>query len=402
MTVTAPPPPATSDPAAVPTSGSAAVSPTARGLWRGARGAVALGVIVLAVAVVTALIVGGSGESGRLDPTDTTLSGGKALARLLAGQGVRVERVSTVEEVERLDGTESQLLVSGTWWLTSDEHRRLARTRADRLVVGADPALPTLAPGLETTGEASPRSREPACELPAAVRAGSAYMGGVTFRTPPGGAVGCYPGAEGVSLVRVFGSGAPTVTVVGDGAFMTNQRLAEDGNAALAVNLAGTKPVLIWLVPGDRPASAPGSGNASPGDLIPAGVVWALVQLLVAVLVVALWRGRRLGPVVVERLPVVVRAAETVEGRGRLYRARRARDRAAATLRAACAARLTPRLGLTGDATPEEIVAATALKSGQDAAWVRSVMYGPVPADDAALVALAGQLDTLERQVRES
>ena len=46
-------------------------------------------------------------------------------------------------------------------------------------------------------------------------------------------------------------------------------------------------------------------------------------------LLLALWRARRLGPVVAEPLPVVVRAAETVEGRARLYRRGGARGQAA-------------------------------------------------------------------------
>ena len=58
-------------------------------------------------------------------------------------------------------------------------------------------------------------------------------------------------------------------------------------------------------------------------------MTWIVWQLWLVVVLVALWKGRRLGPLVAEQLPVVVRASETVEGRGRLYRSRRARDRAA-------------------------------------------------------------------------
>ncbi|MDH2427852.1 DUF4350 domain-containing protein [Sphaerisporangium sp. TRM90804] len=373
-------------------------SPTAGSIWRGARGGVVIGVLVVVVAVLTALVTGTSTEGRRLDPADATLSGSKALAEILRQRGVRVERVTTVDDALRLDGPGAQLLVPNTVTLSSADAARLARTRADRLLVGPVIGLTTLAPGVAVRSQVAVRSREPACDLPAAARAGSAHIGGATFTAGAGG-VGCYPSDEGPSLVRT--TSGPTVTVLGNGAFMTNQRLPEDGNAALAINLAGARPVLIWLVPPERERPAPGSGRASAADLIPAGVPWAVAQLVVALLLVAFWRGRRLGPVVVERLPVVVRAAETVEGRGRLYRARRARDRAAAALRAASVARLTPRLGLAADATPQEIVAATALRTGQDPRWVGSVMYGPVPSDDAGLVALAGHLDTLERQARE-
>ncbi|MEU8271198.1 DUF4350 domain-containing protein [Sphaerisporangium sp. NPDC049002] len=376
---------------------STSTSATARSIWRGGRGMLLLGLIVVVVAGLTALVTGTSTEGRRLDPADATLTGGRALAEILGRRGVRVERVSTPGEVVRLDGPGTQLLVSSTSYLDDDDIATLAGTRADRLIVGTVHGLSTLAPGISASGQVAVRSREPRCDLPAAARAGSAFTGGASL-TVPAGSTGCYPGADGPTLVRT--SGPRVVTVVSDGAFMTNQRLAEDGNAALAINLAGARPVLIWLVP-DESLVVPGSGDAAAGDLVPAGVPWAVLQLGVALLVVACWRGRRLGPVVVERIPVVVRAAETVEGRGRLYRARRARDRASATLRAACAARLAPRLGLSGDATPNEIIAATALRTGQDAVWVRSVMYGPIPADDAGLVALAGHLDTLERQVRE-
>jgi hypothetical protein len=380
------------------TGPSTSVSPGARSIWRGNRGIAILAVIVIVVAVLSALITGTSTQGRRLDPADASLSGGKALAELLRGRGVRVERVSTVDEVMRLDGPDAQLMVTSTSFLSHGGIETLARTQADRLIAGPVRDLPILARGISVVREATTRSREPRCDVPDAVSAGSAYLGGAAFTVPMGSA-GCYPGTDGPSLVRSFGT--PTITVVGDAGFMTNQRLGEDGDAALAVNLAGAKPLLIWLVPPDAPQVTPGSGQATLGELIPAGVPWAALQLGVALLVVAFWRGRRLGPVVVEPLPVVVRAAETVEGRGRLYRARRARDRAAATLRASCVARLAPRLGLPGDATPYEIVAAAALRTGQDAVWVHSVLYGPTPPDDAQLVSLAGHLDTLERQARE-
>ena len=75
----------------------------------------------------------------------------------------------------------------------------------------------------------------------------------------------------------------------------------------------------------------------------------------------ALWRGRRLGPLVAERLPAVVRAAETVEGHGRLYRARSPRGQAAAALRDAARGRIVRLLGqpeITGDGAVAALVTA--------------------------------------------
>src|SRR5690606_20082343 len=128
----------------------------------------------------------------------------------------------------------------------------------------------------------------------------------------------------------------------------------------------------------------------------------ALPILIVVVVLLAWWQGRRLGPLVTEPLPVVVRASETVEGRGRLYRSRRARDRAAEALRTGAVQRLVSRLGLQTSATPSEVTLAVAARSGRDPAAVNHVLYGPVPATDADLVTLAHELDDIERQVAQS
>jgi hypothetical protein len=98
---------------------------------------------------------------------------------------------------------------------------------------------------------------------------------------------------------------------------------------------------------------------------------------------------------------VVVRAAETVEGRGRIYRARRARPQAARALRSAAVARIATRLGLPVTATPGQVTSALVGRFGQDAQQVERLLYGPAPEDDPRLVRLADELDVLERRVRE-
>jgi hypothetical protein len=127
-----------------------------------------------------------------------------------------------------------------------------------------------------------------------------------------------------------------------------------------------------------------------------------LLQLIIAVIAVALWKGRRIGPLVAEQLPVVVRASETVEGRGRLYRSQRARDRAADALRTAALQRMTPRLGLNQDAGPPAITAAVAERCGSPQQAVTHIFFGPPPASDSDLVNLAHELDNIERQVAQS
>jgi hypothetical protein len=366
---------------------------------------VLIGLLIVATAVFGVLLGSGTGERRTLDPADTSLAGSKALAELLRARGVTVDRVDTVEAAESLSAGGDRLLLitsAAAGYLDED---RLAAIRGDRVVVGDVFGLHLLAPGVRVKAAETSRqrSREPGCALPAARAAGSAHLGGPVFTGPPG-STGCYPAGEGWSLISLPNAGG-TTTVVSSGTFMTNQRLAEDGNAALALNLLGSARAVTWLAQPDTPppvSDTAGPEGMSMYDLMPAGVPWGVAMAVIAVLLVAVWRGRRLGPVVVERLPVVVRAAETVEGRGRLYRARRARARAAEALRAGAADRLVPRLGLGSGAAPQEVVAAVAVRTGLDPQHVGAALYGPAPADDAGLVALAGYLDSIERTVGQT
>jgi hypothetical protein len=205
----------------------------------------------------------------------------------------------------------------------------------------------------------------------------------------------CYDGA----LVR-YRADNRTITVVGTASFMTNSGLPSEGNAALAMNLAGDRPRLIWYAPQHTVGKT--ASAATLFDLIPQNAVWLAWQLCLVVALVALWKGRRLGPLVPEQLPVVVRASETVEGRGRLYRSRRATDRAAHALRTAMLQRLSPRLGLGAAAPAHAVVAAIAQRSGAPAESLWHLLFGPPPGSDRDLFYLARALDDIERQVIDS
>jgi hypothetical protein len=102
---------------------------------------------------------------------------------------------------------------------------------------------------------------------------------------------------------------------------------------------------------------------------------------------------------VTEPLPVVVRAAESVEGRGRLYRSAKARDRAADALRAASRDAAVRQLGLGLAEDPAALVEAAAGRTGRAPAEVHDLLYGPVPADDPALVRLADALTRFDSEV---
>jgi hypothetical protein len=347
--------------------------------------------LVLALAVVG--VLSASGPGGRLDPDAPTPAGSRAVAELLRDRDVPVTRLDTVDAVERADAADRTVVVPRPEALARSELARIGRLEAGLLVVGADDdALDALDLPAEVQDAVDVEVRRPACELPAAVAAGDADVGGSTYRaTEQAAATGCYAVAGEATLLRLPEQGA---VLLGDGTPLTNDRLDERGNAALALGLLGERRGgVLWLVP--RPGR-PVQDETSLTDLLPDGLLLGALQLLVALAVLALWRARRLGRVVTEPLPVVVRASESVEGRGRLYRAAGARGPAADALRTASVDRLARRVGAAPGADPAALVALVTARTGDDPATVHDLLYGGTPEDDAALVRLADDLHALE------
>lgn len=376
-----------------------AVGPTLAQRWRGLRWVLLAIAVVVGVAALSTYLTAPR-PGGRLEAGSTSPEGARALVTLLRDRGVDVIEAATIDDVERAARPDTLLVVAQTWHLYGDELLgRLAEVPGDRLLV--EPASDTreqLAPGVRRGESTQWGGLTPDCDLREATRAGTVQFQGADTFTAAGDTpvIRCYDGV----LVRYTEDGR-TVTVVGSSFFMMNGGLLDEGNAALAMNLAGTHPRVIWYAP-QRSEEGGDDGGASVLDLIPIQVSWVVWQLVVAVVLLALWKGRRIGPLVAERLPVVVRASETVEGRGRLYRSRRARDRAAESLRAATLHRMVPRLGLGPTAPPPAVAQAVAARCNLSADAVSHTLYGPAPATDTDLVNLARELDDMERLVAQS
>lgn len=341
-------------------------------------------------------------------PDNPGPQGARAVAEVLTDRGVEVKHVTRVADALRSAGPGTTLLVTPAPFLLPEQVEALAGTEADLVLAGADSPLVEAATGEAVTRapqQEAPAAAVPsACGVPAATAAGSSYLVPGLVTTGTADVQLCWrPDAEApAALAQVrqdTASGERTVTAVDDPAFLTNGAVLDDGNAALALHLLGAHERIVWLVQ-DPLDTTSGVEQAAPGDaLLPpwmgAAGLWALLVALVA----ALWRGRRLGRLVPEPLPVVVRAAETTRGRGRLYRRARSRGHAAAGLRAATADRIARRLGLPRSADAPAMTDAVVRATGRPASEVAGLLYGPPPADDAALAALARRLDTLESEV---
>jgi hypothetical protein len=363
-----------------------------------------LGIIafVLVAAVAVALLQPGPKTGGFLSPDGTGPDGAHAITDLLAERGHDVTTVTTVPAAVAAATPGTTLMITSPYLLSRRQLSALAATGADLVIAEPTPAaLRAVAPGVSMAGGGSVSVLLPTCSLRAAQLAGPADLGGPGLRVPAGmgGVAQCYIANGRPTLIR-FTAGGRLVTILGTGVPLTNGYLARQGDAALAINLLSAAGLVTWLVP---PVPAPPVPNGGPKpltSLLPLAAYLVLIQLGLALLLTAAWRARRLGPLIAERLPVVVRASETVEGHARLYRSRQARDRVAATLRAAAAARLTPVIGLPAGAEPPAVTAALAARTGRDESAISELLYGAVPRSDAALVTLASDLDDLEGEVR--
>ncbi|MER6349938.1 DUF4350 domain-containing protein [Streptomyces sp. NPDC001595] len=389
------------------------VSPTARHLWTRTRG-IALALVLLLAAAVTIAVIRSDTRHGNLDPRSADPQGSRAVAELLADRGVSTRVVTTLADARAALAPDTTLLVAVPDLLTASQQDQLHGAAADSggrtvLVAAGGASVERLAPGVSADPATSQQSTlSPDCALPAARRAGPADTGGIRYTTTRPDADRCYPSERLATLIRVphtpgDGEGEGDTIVLGAPDILLNERLDEQGNASLALQLLGSRPHLVWYLPSLSDASAAGpDGEKGFFDLLPSGWLWGTLQLFIAAALAALWRARRLGPLVPEQLPVAIRASETVEGRARLYRKANARDRAAAALRSTTRTRLAPLVGIpvTRAHTPEALLPALSAHLHGDGQSLHSLLYGPPPSDDAALIAVADQLDALEREVR--
>ena len=372
----------------------------------------------LVVAVATSLWLGRSEQTypGRLDPQNPEPDGARALARVLADQGVEVEVVRSADAFDAADLGSATVLVTSADQLGESTARRLTRRVAGGSAgqrvptVPTAPAVPTIvvepsgalaaALGVEARPERVPAEDElPArCADPRLADLRVAVETPWSYPAPPGGS-GCFPvGGDD----RVLWAPRGSLTFLGFGDALTNGGITAADNAAAALRLLGGSARLVWYVPdlADlRAGDEIGLASLLPRWLGPA--LW-LVGLVLAALVV--WRGRRLGPLATEPLPVAVRAIESTTSRARLYRRAHDRAHAAEALRSAARARAAERLRLPRQLTEDALLREVASHTGRDLGSVAALLASgaPAPATDRDLTDLATGLAALHDTLRKA
>lgn len=400
-------------------------SRTSRVLW------VLVLLAVLAAVVLT--VLRGAYRDGALEPSSPQPDGARAVVQVLEDLGVGVERTGTTQSAAQTLREGGTVLVTFPDMLNDAQLELLARsgdagTGHLVLVKPSDHVLEVLDVGLAS---AAGRSADPDA---AAVRqcpgggsgaqhvdienlsqdasdapsdggssdGGSANLNSVLYapRTGSNGTgisvcpqVGDGTGEGSVGLVAVHGR----TTVLGSPAILANGGIDRADNASIALAALGPSPRLAWYLPSPADPMAtetPGLMDVLPRWLLPS-LAW-LAPLTLAALAAAAWR---LGPVILEPMPVQVRAQELTIGRARLMEASRTREAAAASLRAASLQRLAAKLGMRRERTLAAVIAAAAQHTSRTPEQLRGLLATDPVATDEALVRLAHSLDALEKEI---
>jgi hypothetical protein len=357
------------------------------------------------------LTAGSQHNTEDLDPANPGYSGAQGLAHVLSDHGVTVIVVRSQRELldQTLDGA-TTVAISGTGKLSG----RTARSAMTHAASAA--ALVLLDPDTEVlegmrlpvsshlTGLTDVAAGCRGTDLGVDFRLASADLAYVPTLPTAGGssATTCFPDkidGGGGMITLPAAAGRPPVTLLGSESLITNGAILESDNAAIALRLFGHTDRLVWYVPSIADLTA---GDSTSRSLAPGWFRPGLVLGTSAVVLLCLWRGRRLGRLVTEPLPVVVRAVETTESRGRMYRRSRDRTRALAVLQQATRKRLASYLGLSASSSISSVAAASAAVSGRDYREVLHLLDSPVAPDDATLLKLANTLVTLEKEVRSA
>lgn len=382
---------------------------TALGVLRRNR---ALGVVLglVALGVLALVLVGprSADPTDPLEPGNPNPEGAQALERVLADHGVRVTIAHGQSELAaaRVDH-DTTVFVTSTGQLSTHTSRRLAALAADAgsLVLADAPTVAVKSLGLGVRGAFVPVEHPvgAACDDPllADLNLDVPETVGHHVRTGSGLQETCFPVTFHHStyglVTRV--DRRPSTYLVGAAELFSNGRITSADDAAVALRLLGQHAHLVWYV---ADAADVPPGDAGPlSAVLPPWLGQAVILVCLAVLALVLWRGRRLGPLVVEPLPVVVKAIESTTSRGRLYSRARDRDHVAWTLREATAVRLAEQLRLPRHTGVDTLVLAVAARLGRRQDEIGDLL-GPRPVpDDAALTLLAQRLTELEREVRQ-
>jgi hypothetical protein len=381
-------------------------TPTVRSYFRRWLFWILLALVILFVAIAGIATSSTGSSQSPLSPTDPSPQGAKAMIEVLKQQGVKVTVTSSLKKTE-----EAATDPSDTTIVLYDYDNILSKEKLDNLsfvaqhLVLIDPSfteLQVIAPSVAQAGVVKGDATAD-CSLTAVTKAGKVTATGKGFRLigDDSTALRCLGSGDDTYSLIQLSAYSGRVTVLGTTGALSNDLIAQNGNAALALNLLGETSNLIWYVPG--PEDLVGEDSLPTiAELTPGWVIQVTLLLALTAIFAGFWRGRRMGPLIVENLPVTVRASETMHGRARLYGNSSARLHALDSLRIGTIERIGTLCGLPTVATVNEVSDAAAAATGRNPVEVHRLLLDAEPASDKELVELSDALLRLEKNVADA
>lgn len=356
--------------------------PRSRPLW--VRITVGFAVLVIvAVLAIAISVLSGRNNQETMHPDSVAPDGAGALAAVMEDRGLTTTIAHSATAALEAGGT--ILVWDPDGILTRGQRQSLLDSGNRIIVVSAD--------GRDADDWFStsyPVTSQPA-DSPTEATCGLEWLDGITTVEGVTGGLGrdgCFPVGAGSHLV----SDANLVYFASPELFV-NDNLDRADNAAVAIRALAATDRVTWL----RPVAA--SVDEQAVRAVPPALTGALIGFVLLVLWYGVLVRRPFGPLIAERLPVVVPSAESARGRARLYERGSNTAHAGAALRAGMIAVHAGRLGLPVNASPTSVTSRICQASGWDWEAVQHLLYGPPPASDRELIDLATGLDTLSKEL---
>ena len=347
--------------------------------------------LLLVVLVVIAFVGGDSDSSGdgpSLSPSSTAPSGTRGLVLLLGELGANVR---TGDRLPTDQARVALLLHDG---LSEADHAQLRDwVAAGGTLVVSDTGSPLSAPAAgDNVFGTIERGRCTMGEL-ADVEALAVGFGTRVRVRGEGGS--CF-GDSRAAFVTSTAHGQGRIVSIGDASVFTNGLLDSGDNSVFAIRLLAPASGTSITVLDPNPSV---SGRTTLGDLIADRVFQAMLQLVVAFIVYALWRSRRVGQPVTERQPVAIAGSQFVRAVGGLHQRTHAANRAATTLRMDTRRAVCERYGIPLVTDVDALASLTASRTGLDRATVATALGDTPILDEEALVTLGHSLDSIRQEV---
>ncbi|MGH2705086.1 MAG: DUF4350 domain-containing protein [Actinomycetota bacterium] len=336
--------------------------------------------------VVLTVVAGSQGAGSEAGPGGTL-----ALRRFLASMG------RSVEQSDRLPPPGATLVLLADL-RGEQEAQRLLRwvDRGGRLVLAQPRSVTARQAGVADVGLLGEGDRSvslrPGCAAPVGLAARQIVVesADLALRALDPRSIACFPAAQGSFLVTTQ-RGQGSVAVLGGQSPLVNAHLLEAHNPRLALALLGDRREVVF-----GPALATGAEAPRQGvwEALPGPAKAVVIQIVLATLVFAAVRARRLGRPVLEEPISPIPAGELVRATARLYQNAQAAPFAADLMRRGARRRLARRFGLPAGSDPSVLLDS----AGAEGSRVHELLSNRKPAGDEELLEIGRKLESAVRE----